>query len=164
MLGRIFSLEGITKRGVLMALTLTEGMVMLPIAILFDAIGILLTILDFVYGTGVFITYFVNLMAAVVFATWTIGRGVTRSITGRMVETATKKAVMMLGGEEKGTSPIEKTAKKGIDVAKRGVSFSLSIIRFIIAFIIEMIPFVSNIFPAWTFFVIFELVQTEATQ
>ncbi|MEK7664619.1 MAG: hypothetical protein AAB361_00580, partial [Patescibacteria group bacterium] len=49
----------------------------------------------------------------------------------------------------------------GKKIAKTGIKLGLSAIRFIISFIVELLPFLGDILPSWTFLVITELVTGE---
>ncbi|MBA4318589.1 MAG: hypothetical protein C0412_09320 [Flavobacterium sp.] len=155
--------EQLTKKAVMMALTVPEGVVMLTIAVFFDAAGIILFILS-LCGVGIPLSWLLTIVGTITIGFWVATRSLFRGAIERAVGNITEKMLNVGGGLE-GVKKFQGASAPGLEagkkVTKTGAKVSLSAVRLIICFIIELIPFVNNLFPAWTFLVIFELVQGE---
>jgi hypothetical protein len=155
--------EQLSKKAIMTAIMIPEGIVMLTIAIMLDGAGIILFVLSLI-GVGIPISFLLTILGSVTIGLWALLRPMLRGLVSKATEETTSKMFNVGGGLEgirefQGSSaPAVEAGKK---VAKKGIKFSLSATRFIISFVIKMIPFLGNIFPAWTFLVIFELVQGE---
>lgn len=128
---------------------------MLPIAIFLDAVGALFGILVFAYGIGAFLSLMLGLLGSLTIGTWAITRSFFRGVIEKSVSDISNKAT---GGEQQKPS----SSSGGKKAAKKGVKLSLSVIRFIACAIIEAVPLLGNVFPSYTIFVIWELIQGEA--
>jgi len=154
MLGGILPSSGqITKKALLMVLAVPEGLIMLLIAVILDLCGLVVFILS-LFGVGVPISFILDAAGAASIGTWAITRPFARSAIGKIGE----KAGEMLGGK----GPTAGGSAVG-GMAKKGIGMGLSIARFIITLLIEVIPYLGDIFPGWTFFVIFTLIEGEIT-
>lgn len=154
MLGGIFPSAGqITKKALLLVLAVPEGLIMLFIAVVLDLLGFVCFILD-LFGVGIPISFLIDAAGNASIGIWAMMRPLARSVIGKIGE----KAGEVVGGKgsASGGSAVGKAAKKGI-------STGLTIVRFIITDIIELIPYVGDVVPAWTFFVIFTLIEGEIT-
>ena len=155
--------DKLTKRAVMAALTIPEGLIMLIIAVFLDLIGIVFFILSF-FGVGIPLSFLLDILGMIIIGFWATTRTLFRGVIEKAVGDVTEKVLNVgegLEGIKKiqgGSTPGSGVSKK---VAKTGVKFSLSAIKFIIALIIELIPFLGDIVPSWTIFVIFELIQGE---
>lgn len=154
MLGGILPSSGqITKKALMLALAVPEGFIMLLVAVVLDLCGLLVFILS-LFGVGVPISFLLDAAGSSSIGVWATTRPFMRSAIGKIGE----KAGGVLGG--KGSSAGGSVAG---GMAKKGVGLGLSVIRFIVTFLIEVIPFLGDIFPGWTFFVIITLVEGEVT-
>ncbi|MDP2741522.1 MAG: hypothetical protein Q8O66_02475 [bacterium] len=157
--------EQLTKKAIMSVITIPEGIIMLTIAVFFDILGIILFFLDFV-AIGIPLSFLLDGVGFLIFGSWTIARSFFRGIIGKATEKVTEKMLSVGGGLEgakqfqgQGPSAPVQTGKK---VAKTGIKFGLGVVRFIIALLVELVPFLGDIMPGWTFFVISELISGEA--
>jgi hypothetical protein len=131
-------------------MTIPELVVMLPIAVFFDATLLVLLILDFM-GVGFGLSFVWSIIGTFVIGFWVVTRSFFRGVTKKIINDVST------GGQ--GTpAPSQSTGKK---VAKKGFKVSLSVVRFLIFSIIKLIPFLGNLVPGFTLTVIFEAVQGE---
>ncbi len=153
----------LSKKSIMTVIAMPEGVIMLTIAVLLDGAGIILFALSLV-GIGIPITFLLGILGTVSIGTWTLLRPTFKGLASKATEQLTSKMFNTGGGLEgagksqETPAPETGAAKK---VGKAGAKLSLSVTRFLISFGIELTPFLGNIFPAWTFLVIFELVQGE---
>lgn len=153
----------LTKKAIMTALVVPEGVIMLSIAVFLDGLGLLFFILNF-FGVGLPASFLLSIMGAITVGSWATTRSFFRGVIEKSIENISEKTLNIGGGLEDqkqflgSSSPAVESGKK---IAKKGIKLSLTVVRFIIAFIIKLIPFLNNIFPAWTFLVIFELVEGE---
>jgi len=167
MLGGIIpSPEQLSKKSILAAVSVAEGVVMLTIAVFLDAIGVFLFILS-LCGIGIPLSWFVTFIGTLTIGSWISTRSLFRGVIERASQNITEKMLNVgegLEGSKNFQGPpnmSDKGIEAGKKIVKTGAKISLSLVRLIIAFIIKLIPFLNNIFPAWTFLVVFELVQGE---
>jgi len=153
----------LTKKAVMAAITVPEGLIMLMIAVFLDLIGIIFFILSF-FGVGVPLSFLLDILGMVTIGFWATTRSLFRGVIEKAVGNVTEK-VLNVGGGLKGAKNSQESSAPGLNaskkVAKTGVKLGLSAIRFIITLIVELVPFLGDISPSWTIFVIFELVQGE---
>lgn len=155
--------EQLSKKSIMAALTVPEGIVMLMIAVFLDGAGILLFVLSLI-GIGIPITFLLTILGTVTIGFWALIRPSLRGMVSRATEQLSSKVLDAGGGLEgarQSQGPPNKGVETGKKVGRAGAKLSLSATRFLISFGIELTPFLGNIFPAWTFLVIFELVQGE---
>ena len=155
--------EQLSKKAIMTALAVPEGIVMLMIAVFLDASGIFLFVFSLI-GVGIPITFLLTILGTVTIGFWALIRPSLRGMVSRATEQMSSKVLNVGGGLEaakQAEGPPNKGIEAGKKVAKKGLKVSLSVTRFLITFFIKLIPFVANIFPAWTVLVIFELVQGE---
>lgn len=153
----------LSKKAIMTAITVPEGIVMLFIAVLLDGAGIILFVLSLI-GIGIPITFLLSILGAVTIGTWALLRPLSKGLMSKATEQLTSKMFNAGGGLEGAGKSQETPAPEtgaGKKVGRAGAKLSLSATRFLISFGIELTPFLGNIFPAWTFLVIFELVQGE---
>lgn len=149
----------LTKKSIMLALTVPEGLIMLIIAVFLDLTGIIAFILSF-FGVGIPLSFLLDILGMITIGFWATTRSLFRGIIEKSVGDMAEKVLGVGGGlENQGVSSSGAGATKKI--AKAGVKLSLSAIRFVATLIIELIPFLGDIMPGWTIFVIFELVQGE---
>ena len=154
MLGGIFpSPKQITKKALSIVLTIPEGFIMLLVAIVLDLCGLGLFILS-LFGIGIPISFLLDAAGTASIGIWAMTRPLARRTIGKIGE----KTGEMVGGKG---SAAGGSAVGGI--AKKGMGMGLNIIRFMITLFIEVIPYLGDIFPGWTFFVIFTLIEGEIT-
>lgn len=155
--------EKLTKKAIMMAITIPEGLIMLLIAVFIEIFGIVCFILSF-FGVGIPLSFLGDILGMITIGFWGTTRSLFRGVMEKSVGDITKKTLNVGGGLE-GIKKFQGNKTPGLDagkkVAKTGIKFGLSAIRFIIASIVELIPFLGDICPSWTIFVIFELVQGE---
>lgn len=156
--------EQFTKKAVMAAIAVPEGIIMLTIAVFLDVAGLFLFILDFA-GVGIALSFLPDIMGAVSIGTWVTTRSFFRGVIAKGVSNVTEKTLNMGGGLEgvkqfqgQGSSAPVQAGKK---VAKTGIKLGLSAIRFIITQISEFIPFWGDICPSWTALVVVELLTGE---
>src|SRR3989344_6980048 len=155
--------EQLTKKAIMTALTVPEGLIMLIIAVFLGLAGIVIFILSF-FGVGIPLSFLLDILGMVTIGFWATTRSLFRGIIEKAVGDITEKVLGVGGGLEGmknfqgGSAPGSGTGKK---IAKMGVKLGLSAIRFIITLLVELVPFLGDILPGWTIFVIFELVQGE---
>ena len=158
--------EQLSKKAIMMALTVPEGFIMLIIAVFLDATGLVLFILSF-FGVGIPLSWVLTIVGALTIGSWLATRSLFRGAIEKAVGNISEKMLNVGGGLEGAKkfqgepNQADKIVDTGKKVAKTGVKVSISAVRFIISLIIKLIPFLNNLFPAWTFLVIFELVQGE---
>lgn len=155
--------EQLTKKAIMAAVTIPEGIIMLTIAVFADAAGIILFILSLA-GVGIPLSFLLDVVG-ILFLTWASTRHAFRGVISRATENIAGKVLNVGGGLEgarefqgQGSSFPVQAGKK---VAKTGIKLSFTIIAFIISAIVELIPFLGDIMPGWTFFVIRELIMGE---
>jgi len=149
----------LAKKSITTLLCVPEAVVMLPIAVFLDAVGLVFGLLNFVFGVGLPLSFILSIMGSLTIGTWAITRSFFRGVIEKAVSDISNKAT---GGEGQQQKPSSSAGgKAGKKAAKKGIKLSLSVIRFIICAIIEAIPFLGNIFPSYTIFVIWELIQGE---
>lgn len=173
----------VTRKAVLVAIAIPEGIIMLTIAVVLDVAGLVCFILDFVYGIGIPISFVLDFVGAPVISSWAAMRPFYRAAIGKIAAKAGKigakagsyvmEKTASVGGGQEGSqqSPLAQTGSKaakaadlgltGANIGFKGVKIGLSAIRFIISLIIELIPFLGDIMPTWTFFVLYELAESE---
>ena len=157
--------EKLTKKAVMMAITVPEGLIMLLIAVFLDIFGIVCFILSF-FGVGIPLSFLGDILGMITIGFWATTRSFFRGVIEKAVGDITEKTLNVGGGLEGvkkfqgGRAPTPGLGA-GKKVAKTGIKLGLSAIRFVIASIIELIPFLGDICPSWTIFVILELVQGE---
>jgi len=156
--------EQLTKKAVMTVIAIPEGIIMLTIAVFLDAVGLVLFVLSFA-GVGIALSFLPDLMGAASIGSWVTTRSFFRGVIARGVSNIAEKTLNVGGGLEgakqfqgQGSSAPVQAGKK---VAKTGIKVGLSAIRFIISLIIELIPFLGDIIPSWTFLVLSELVTGE---
>jgi len=156
--------EQLTKRAVMAAIAIPEGIIMLTIAVFLDVAGLIIFVLDFA-GVGIAISFLPDIMGTVSIGFWVTTRSFFRGVISKGVSDVTEKTLNVGGGLEgvkqfqgQGSSAPVQGVKK---IAKTGIKLGLSAIRFIIALIVELIPFLGDIMPSWTLLVISELVSGE---
>ncbi|MDO8486583.1 MAG: hypothetical protein Q7S77_02725 [Candidatus Staskawiczbacteria bacterium] len=151
--------DQLTKKSIMVALTVPEGLIMLIIAVFLDLAGIVVFILSF-FGVGIPLSFLLDILGMITIGFWSTTRSLFKGIIEKSVGNIAEKVLSVGGGAENqgGHSPGTGAIKQA---AKTGVKLSLSAVRFIITLIIELIPFLGDILPGWTIFVIFELVQGE---
>lgn len=152
----------LTKKAIMLAITIPEGIIMLTIAVFLDVAGFFLFILS-LFGVGIPLSWLVTMAGAITISPWLATRSFFKGAIDKATENISEKVTNIGKGPEQeksqeSSSPVIETGKKVVKTGAKGV---LSLIRFVIAFIIEMVPFLNNFFPAWTFLVVFELVQGE---
>ena len=148
----------VAKKSITALLCVPEAVVMLPIAIFLDVVGMFFGILVFAYGIGIFLSVMLSLLGSLTIGTWAITRSFFRGVIEKAISDISSKAT---GGGEQQQKPSSSGGQAGKKAAKKGIKLSLSITRFIICAIIEAIPILGNIFPSYTIFVIWELIQGE---
>ena len=157
--------EKLTKKAVMMAMAVPEGLIMLIIAVFLDIFGIICFILSF-FGVGIPLSFLGDILGMITIGFWATTRSLFRGVIGKAVGDITEK-VLNVGGGLEGVKKFQgaQTPTPGIEagkkVAKTGIKLGLTAMRFVISLIIELIPFLGDICPSWTIFVIFELVQGE---
>lgn len=144
-------------------ITIPEGIVMLTIAVFLDGAGIILFVLSLI-GIGIPISFLLGILGSATIGVWALLRPLSKGLVSKATEQLTSKMFNAGAGlESAGKS--QKTPTPGVEAGKKvgraGAKLSLSAMRFLLSFGIELTPFLGNIFPAWTFLVIFELVQGE---
>jgi|GEM_PF-1486388 len=154
MLGGILPSSGqITKKALLLVLAVPEGLIMLIVAAVLDIFGLVCFILS-LFGVGIPISFLLDAAGFSSIGVWATTRPLVRSTIGKIGE----KAGGTLGGNESSTGG---SAMGGI--AKKGIGLGLGAMRLVVTFLIEVIPFLGDVFPGWTFFVIMTLVEGEIT-
>jgi len=155
--------EQLTKKAAMAMITVPEGMIMLIIAIFLDVFGIICFVLSF-FGVGIPISFLGDILGMMTIGFWATSRSLFRGVIGKAVEDITKKTLNVGGGLE-GVKKFQGASAPGLNagkkIAKTGLRLGLSAIKFIITSIIELIPFLGDIIPSWTIFVILELLQGE---
>lgn len=155
--------DQLSKKAVMMAITIPEGIVMLTIAVFLDASGIILFILSLA-GVGIPLSWLMTIVGTITIGFWVATRSLFKGAIEKAVGNITEK-VFNVGGGLEGVKNFQGSSAPGLEAGKKvmktGAKVSISAVRLIICFIIELIPFLNNLFPAWTFLVIFELVQGE---
>ncbi|MBI1866542.1 MAG: hypothetical protein HY005_02275 [Candidatus Staskawiczbacteria bacterium] len=155
--------DKLTKKAVMTAITVPEGLIMLIIAVFLDLIGIVFFILSF-FGVGIPLSFLLDILGMITIGFWATTRSLFRGVVEKAVEDVTEKVLNVGGGLEEiknfqgGSAPGAGASKK---IAKTGANLGLSAVRFIISSLVELVPFLGDITPGWTIFVIFELVQGE---
>ncbi len=170
-LGGKISSEG-TKRTLMAAMTVPEGIIMLTIAVILDVFGLVLFILS-LFKVGVPLSWLLDFMGLPI-VVWTITRPFYRTITSKIAakigKTVGKAVNRMPTFREEGGQPgaagakaATKAGKAGKTITKGGARVGLGIAATIATIIVEVTPFLGDIFPTWTLRVIYELIQGEVT-
>lgn len=142
------------KRTMSIMMAIPEAAIMLPIAIMLDAVGLLIFILDFV-GIGVGLSFIPDILGIFSIGFWILIRSFFRGITQKAISAIENK---VSGSSGKNPAP---AGPQGGKVAKKGIKAGLSITVWLVMTIIELIPFVGDLVPGWTISVVYELIQGE---
>jgi hypothetical protein len=139
-------------------MAIPEAAIMLPIAIMLDAVGLIIFVLDFM-GIGLGLSFIPDILGIFSIGFWILVRSFFRGITQKAIS-AIENKVSGTGGSNSGKNPAP-TGPQGGKVAKKGIKAGLSITVWLVCTIIELIPFVGDLVPGWTISVIYELIQGE---
>lgn len=163
--GLIPRADQLSKKAIMSAIEIPEGIVMLTIAVLLDSASLFLFILNFAYGIGIPLTWMISIVGGITIGFWAFSRSMFRGVIEQAVSNISEKVLNVGGGLEgskdfQGTpDALEKTAKGGGKAVKTLAKGSLTAIRFILSLIAKLIPIVNNFVPAWTIMVVFTLVE-----
>ena len=171
MLGKL--IPSITSRAFMLLLTVPEAVVMLFIAVLLDFCGLILFIFS-LFGVGIPLSFMSDIAGGVAFGLWGMTRPLTKNVMGNVGAKVGEQVSQQLSnagiGQQDGpageiigaaSNMGGKAGSIGIKGAKAGAKMGLSLIRFVITAIIELIPFVGDLMPCWTIFVISEFIEGE---
>ena len=164
----------LTKKAVLMAATVPEGIIMLTVAGILDLIGLVLFIFS-LFGVGIPISFLLDWAGVLTIGLWTILRSFFRPLIGKAIGKATEKVTKMAVSVgktpgETNISPSPATelgkgaAQKGLQASKVGVGIGLGGIATVATALIEFIPFLGDILPTWTARVFYELISGQITE
>ncbi len=137
------------KRAISLAMDIPDIVVMLPIAVVLDFMGIIAAILSII-GIGFGLQYVISIGGNIVIGFWIIVRSFFRGV----VQKAISSIENMTGAPSTAQQP------KG-GVGKKGIKAGLSIARWLGLGLIKMIPFVGDLVPSFTITVIYELLQEQ---
>ena len=139
-----------------MILSVPQGIIMLATAMILDLCGIVLFVLS-LFGVGIPFSFLLDLAGTVSIGTFTLTSGLVKNAAGNI---AGKAGEAMSGSGTEGDNGAG--GKMAVGMAKKGARVGLSATRFLITLFIEVIPFVGDIFPGWTIYVIFTLIEEQA--
>lgn len=91
--------EQLSKKAVMLAVTVPEGVIMLTLAVLFDVAGLFLFILSF-FGVGEVVSIILDIVAGLIFGAWTATRYMFRGVIEKAVGNITNKMLNVGGGLE----------------------------------------------------------------
>jgi hypothetical protein len=158
--------ETTTRPGGLAALFSIEGILFLTVALLFDIVGIILTLVDIGVATAVVgegISWISDLLGLLIFGFWMLCRwlwfkGQAGAQPGEILRPKEmaqqrRKAIEEIGQKsQKAVAKAKKIAQSGAKAATKAVRFS----RLVFAFIAEIIPILGAL-PCWTILVYSEM-------
>jgi len=139
------------KRAIGLALSIPDIVIMLPIAVVLDFMGIIAAILSF-FGIGFGLQYVVSIGGNIVIGFWIIVRSFFKSIVRKVISTIENMV------DKEGSSFGQ---KPGGGAGKQGIKAGLSIARWLGLGVIKMIPFIGNFVPSFTITVIYEMLQEQ---
>lgn len=155
--------EQLSKKAIMLALTIPEGFVMLIVAVFLDATGIILFILS-LCGVGIPLSWILDFIGTITIGSWMATRSFFRGAIEKAVSNISEK-VLNVGGGLEGAKKFQGSSAPGLEAGKKAVKTlakgTLSAVRIIITFVIKLIPFIDDLYPGWTILVIFELLQGE---
>ncbi len=143
-------MSNLTKAGGLLSI---EALIMLPVAILLDIIGLICTILIAVCGVGAALSYVPDILGLLFLGSWMFFRGQFRDAIKRGDQAEEKKEALTQKVAQKGIErkKMMKKMKKTSKIAKVGRNG-----RFLISLAGEMVPILGCL-PFWTICVFMEL-------
>jgi hypothetical protein len=146
------------KRTMSIMMAIPEAAIMLPIAIMLDAFGLIIFILDFM-GIGIGLSFIPDILGTFSIGFWILIRSFFRGITQKIIS-AIENKISGIGGSNGGENQVP-AGPQGGKVAKKGIKAGSSIVVWLVMTIIELIPFVGDLSPGWTISVIYELINGE---
>jgi len=153
----------VAKKGLMAAITIPEGIIMLIIALFLDFIGLIFFVLSFL-GVGIPGSWLLDAAGTVAIGVWCFLRPLYRGMAAK-VASRVGKAVSKMPTFKSEKAPSTPTpVKAGGKAVKKGMSMGVGIAFTIITIIVEIIPFLGDIAPTWTVRVIVELAQGEISE